>query len=227
MLCAGLLSVLCEMINHAPLDRRKASSGAHLVSSLGIYLIIVQSIALIWGNETKVLRTGIDAGFSWADISLTRSQVCAATVSGVCLLGYWLWLRFSILGLKFRALADNPAQLALFGYNTGRLRLVSFAIAGAFCAASSLVVSYDVGFSPHGGMYAVLLAVVAVIIGGRQSLFWGPLFGGVILGITRAGAVWFLSARWQEAVTYLLLALFLFILPEGLSGKKMRLEAQA
>jgi branched-chain amino acid transport system permease protein len=227
ILIAGLLSVLCEMINHAPLARNGASSGAHLVSSLGIYLIIVQVVSMIWGNETKVLRTGIDTGFRWNGVMLARSQILAMIAASACLLGYCLWLRFSDLGLKFRALADNPVQLGLYGFNTNHLRLLSFGISGIFCAASALLVSYDIGFDPHGGLFALLLAVVAVIIGGRQSLFWGPVLGGMLLGLMRTEVVWFLSARWREAVTYLLLVLFLFFRPEGLSGKQMRLEAQA
>jgi len=55
------LSLLCELINHNPLERKRASSGTHLVSSLGIYIIIIQAVVLIWGNETRVLRTGLDA----------------------------------------------------------------------------------------------------------------------------------------------------------------------
>src|SRR5438105_1278789 len=46
-------SVACELTNHALLERRRASSGAHLVSSLGIYIIIVQAVVMSWGNETK------------------------------------------------------------------------------------------------------------------------------------------------------------------------------
>ena len=39
----------------------KAGQGLHLVSSLGLYIVIVQFVALTWGNEVKVLRQGIDS----------------------------------------------------------------------------------------------------------------------------------------------------------------------
>jgi branched-chain amino acid transport system permease protein len=128
--------------------------------------------------------------------------------------------------LQFRALADNPTQLALFGYNIRRLRFLAFGIAGLLAATSSLLVAFDLGFDPHGGLNALLLAIVAVIIGGRESLF-GPVLAGFLLGVMRAQIVWYGSARWQDTVTYLLLVLFLFLRPQGLIGKKNRLEAQA
>ncbi len=41
-----------------------------------------------------------------------------------------------------------------------RLRLLAFGLAGGIAGVSSLLVVYDIGFDPNGGMTAVLLAVV-------------------------------------------------------------------
>lgn len=224
MISGIAISLLCEGINHAPLEKKGAASGTHLVSSLGIYIILVQAIALIWGNETKVLRTGLDGIVKWGAIILTHAQLIATTVSLLILGLFYLWLKFSDLGLQFRALADNPKEFALRGYNVSRLRLLAFSISGLLGAIASLLVAYDIGFDPNGGLSAVLLAVVAVIIGGRSS-FLGPVLGGILLGVVRSEVVWFLSARWQEAVTFIILALFLFLRPNGILGSKMRLEA--
>jgi branched-chain amino acid transport system permease protein len=120
------------------------------------------------------------------------------------------------LGLRLRALADNPVQFALFGYNLDRHRLLAFGLAGVFATASSLVTAYDIGFDPHTGLNEVLLAVVAAIIGGRGS-FMGAFVGALLLGTLRA----------QVAATFALLALFLLIRPQGLLGQKYRLEAAA
>lgn len=220
------LSVGCEWLNHARLERKGAGPGLQLVSSLGIFIVIVQVIAMIWGNEVRVLRQGVDSVFSAGFIMITRAQAIAGATSCALLLVFYLWLRFSNLGLRFRALAENPIQLALFGYNTRRLRLLAFGIGGLLATASSLAVAFDIGFDPHGGLHALLLAVVAVIIGGRES-FLGPVLAGFILGVVRAEVVWYASARWQDAVTYVILVLFLFLRPAGLIGRKMRLEAQA
>ena len=231
-ICAGAalavgtaLSVGCEWLNHAQLDRKGVGPGLHLVSSLGIFIVLVQVIAMIWGNDARSLRQGVDEVFSFAVITLTRAQAIAALASCGLMLLFFLWLRFSNRGLQFRALADNPVQLALFGYNIRRLRLLAFGMSGLLAAACSLMVAFDVGFDPHGGLNALLLAVVAAIIGGRES-FWGPVLAGFLLGVVRAEVVWYASARWQDAITYSLLVIFLFLRPEGLIGRKMRLEAQ-
>jgi len=220
------LSVACEAFNHGRLERKGASSGVHLVSSLGLYIIIIQATTMIWGNQPKVLRVGVDSIFNLGGLVLTRAQVLSAVVSTMLLAGFYVWLSFSNLGLQFRGLADNPVEMSLRGYSVRRLRLVSFAISGLLACASALAFAFDIGFDPNGGLTTLLLAVVAMIIGGRRS-FIGPLVGGVLLGVVRAEVSWFLSASWQEAATFILLSVFLLIRPEGLIGRKGRLEAEA
>lgn len=225
LLAGVLVSLACEKLNHAPLEQNRASSGAHLVSSLGIYIIVVQAITLIWGNDVKTLRTGLDSAISIGAVIITQAQAIAAVVSIAALVIFYGWLQWSQLGLQFRALADNPKEFALRGYNVRRLRSIAFGISGGLGALSSLLVNYEVGFTPEGGLAALLLAVVAMIIGGQQS-FYGAVLGGILVGVLRSEVVWVLSARWQEAVTFLLLVVFLFVRPNGILGQKSRLEAE-
>jgi branched-chain amino acid transport system permease protein len=224
---AGIIaSVLCELLNHAPLERKQGSPGAHMITSLGIYLILVQAVAIGWGNETQVLRSDVSPVYHFGtDIVLTGAQALAGGSSILLLLAFYLWLRFSNLGLQFRAMADNPIQLALHGYNIRFLRLLAFAMAGLLASVNSLTAANDIGFDPHGGLNVLLLGIIAVIIGGNKS-FLAPAIGGLLLGIIRSSAVWFLSARWQDAAAFLLLALFLLFLPQGILGRKRRLEAE-
>jgi len=218
------INVLCEWANHAPLSRRGASGGAQLLSSLGVYLMLVQAVAMVWGNETKTLRQGVESVVRPGGVVVTGAQLWTAGVSVALLSGFALLLMRSNLGLRLRALSDNPTQFALLGYNVDHHRLLAFALSGLLAAASSLLTAYDVGFDPHSGLQAVLLAVVAVIVGGQGS-FVGPVVGALLLGVARTQVIWFWSARWQEAVTFALLALVLLLRPRGLMGRATRLEA--
>ncbi|MEI6415567.1 MAG: branched-chain amino acid ABC transporter permease, partial [Pseudomonadota bacterium] len=155
---------------------------------------------------------------------ITRAQALAAGISVVMLAFFYCWLRFSNLGLRLRAMADNPIQLALYGHNIRHLRLFAFGAAGFLGAISALTVANDLGFDPHSGLPVLLLAVVAMIIGGHTS-FLAPVLGGLLLGLIRTSIVWHLSARWQDAVTFVLLAIFLLFRPHGILGRKLRLES--
>jgi branched-chain amino acid transport system permease protein len=221
-----LLSLGCERFNHQQLDAKGAPSGAHLISSLGIYIVVTQLAAMFWGNETKVLRTGLDQVTNIADVILTQTQELTFVVASAMLLCYYAWLRRSKAGLMFRAMADNPDEFALRGHSLRNMRMVAFGLSGLLASVSSLLVANDVGFDAHGGLNSVLLAVVAVIIGGRRS-FAGPFLGAMCLGLLRSFIVFWLSAQWAEAFTFAVLALVLLLRPEGLLGSRCRLEATA
>ena len=78
---AALLSMLCEALNHWRLERKQAPYTLHLVSSLGLSIILVQIVAMLRDNETKVLREGIDSVSILGSFRLTRSQIIAGSVS--------------------------------------------------------------------------------------------------------------------------------------------------
>lgn len=223
---AVLIAIGCEVGNHRRLDRRQASASAHLIASLGIYILLVQAIAIIWGNETQVLRAGIDATFRIGSVVLTHTQVISACVSLLLLAACYLWLLFSSLGLRLRAMADNPSEFALLGHNVHRYRLLAFGLSGLLAGTAALLNAYDVGFDPHGGLHMLLLAIIAMIVGGRAS-FLGPAVGALLLGVIRSEVVWHLSARWQDVLAFVLLAVFLYARPNGILSRQGRLEAEA
>ncbi|MBM3511878.1 MAG: branched-chain amino acid ABC transporter permease [Alphaproteobacteria bacterium] len=225
-LAAGIaLSFATEHFNHAPLERRQASFSAQFISSLGIYVVVVQATALVWGNDQKVLRTSGDAIWKLGSVAITESQFWVVVGAIVIFAGFFVWLRFTNVGLQFRALADNPKELAVRGFNIRNLRYTAFVISGLMAAIMGLLTARDTGFWTHGGLPIFLLAMVASIIGGR-STFLGPVLGGLMLGVLRHEVEWHVNSRWVEAGTFLLLAAFLVFRPGGLLERRARLEAQ-
>ena len=218
------VSLLCDLLNHRPLERNRSSMGAHMISSLGIYMILVQVVALVWGNDPQVLKTGIGGVWRVGGLVMAHSQIAALVVSVVLVGVFFTWLKCSDLGLRFRGLSDNPVEMELLGYDTDNLRTLAFAISGFLGSAAGILNAYDLGFDPNIGMSAVMLAIVATIIGGRGT-FIGPVIGGLLLGIVRSQVVWHASARWQDAITFFILAVFLLCRPNGIVGGERRLEA--
>lgn len=223
---AVTIGLLSESLNHRRLEQREASSGAHLIASLGAYIVLVEIVAVTWGNEIQTLRSGIDTTFAVGELILTSTQVMSGFLSAFLLAALFIWLRFTNMGLRLRALADNPIEFGLRGFNVDAHRLLAFGLSGLLAAAAALLTAYDAGFDPHGGLHMLVLAIVAVLIGGRDS-FAGPVVGSVLLGVLKAAVVWYLSARWQDVATFLLLAVFLYIRPRGILGRNGRLEADA
>lgn len=225
LIVSAILGATCEAVVHWPLERARASADVHFVSSLGAFLVIVQAVALIWGSEPHVLRSGMDLVYEFAGLRLTRGQILEFGLCTACLASVAVWLWRSETGLGFRALASNPVLMSVLGANIRRLRLQIFAVSGILTGICALLTSFDVGFDADTGMRAVLIAVAASIVGGRTSLI-GVVAAGLLFGVLQAAVVWYTSARWVDAATFAVLAAVLLFLPRGLAGigRTTRLE---
>lgn len=220
-----VISILAEWLIHAPLEKKNAASGTHLIASLGTYIVLVQVAAMIWGTNPRSLRQGLDSVNNIGGVLITGAQWVMLSGAAFSIGLFFVFLGRTNLGLRMRALADNPVQFSLYGHKVWAYRFFSFGLAGALASIAAIITSYDLGFDVHAGLHALLLAVVAVIVGGRNT-FIGPLVGGLLLGIVRSQVVWHLSARLEEAVSFGLLAVVLVLLPNGLLGGRQRLEAE-
>jgi branched-chain amino acid transport system permease protein len=193
------------------------------VTSLGIYIMLVAATAIVWGSEAQSLRVGVDRVFRLGIVRITEGQVQALIAGSVLLLALFIALERTRLGLQLRALADNPREFVLRGHDRTRVRMMAFLVSGLLASVAALLVARDVGFSATSGLPALLVAIVAVIVGGRSS-FLGPVVGAIIVMILRAEVTWMLAARWQDAATFALLAIVLYVRPMGLVGVRSRLE---
>jgi branched-chain amino acid transport system permease protein len=221
--CA-VLALLTEWASHGRLSKLGASSTVHLIASLGNYILLVQLIAIVWGNNPFTIRAGLDTTAHVGTVVVTGTQLTMMVVALIVLGGMFLLLLRSNIGLRLRALAENPMHFALCGFNANSYRLIAFGLSGSLAATASLVTANDVGFNANSGLSPFLVAVVAVITAGRRSLI-APVVGALILGILRAQVAWVWSSRWQDAVTFGLLVVVLLIWPEGVLAGKSRVEA--
>lgn len=221
ILCAILLSILIEILVYRPLNKKGSSLNIIMISSIGVMIVIVNLIAMFYGNETKILNPNISKTISIGNVIITYSQLSQFIVSVILIIAFLLFLKFSKFGIKTRAMRDDNILCKVFGLDINKMRLILFALSGFFAAVGSGLVAYDVGMDPYVGMPMLLNAVVALIIGGIGR-FEGPILGGFIIGILQSLAVWTFSSRWQDAVTFTLLILFLLLKPKGLLGEKER-----
>jgi len=216
-----LLSIVMELTVYRPLVNKKSSFTVILISSIGIMIIVINLIAMFYGNETKILNPNISKSISFRNIILTHTQLLQFVTSILVISVFFIFLKFSKFGIKTRAMRDDEVLCLVFGMNINKMRLTLFTLSGFFAALGGSLVAYDVGMDPYVGMPMLLNAVVALIIGG-MGRFEAPVIGGFIIGILQAMAVWAFSSRWQDAVTFTLLILFLLFRPQGLMGEKKR-----
>ena len=220
---AILLSLLIEWMIYQPFVKKESSLGVILIASLGVYVFIVNLIALIFGNEVKVISSGIEPSFSLGFLVLTRIQIIEFIISGLIILGIALGFKKSKFFKAIWAMGEEPLLVEVLGLPVFKLRSFVFILSGFLVASAAMLSAYDVGIDPHQGLSAILLGAVAVLVGGVDNL-WGWIISAFLISEIQSVAIWKFSAKWNDAITFILLILVLLLKPKGLFTSEGRVE---
>lgn len=222
LVLTAVLSMVCEWTIYRPLYNKKSSLNVVMISSIGLMIVLVNVIAMIFGNETKIIDNSIQPVFNFGELIITRPQMLQLTLGALVIVSFMLFLRFTRFGLETKALSSNSMLFETMGFNVAKTRTFVFALSGVFFAIGSCLTVYDVGMNPHMGMTLLINAMVAMIIGGIGR-FDACVIGGISLGVLQSLVVYQFSANWQNAITFIALLLFLFLRPQGIVGYKKRM----
>ncbi|MGD2086618.1 MAG: branched-chain amino acid ABC transporter permease [Candidatus Aminicenantes bacterium] len=213
-----------EKLVYFPLKLKGSSPGVYLVSSIGVYVIGINMIALIFGSRSQILNTTAGKPITIHVTSLTRIQIFQFLFSLLLLPGFfWLLKKFK-LGKKITALSNDAELFKIFGWNEKSVRSSIFILSSLFAGTASLLLAFDMGMTPYVGMNALLIGAAAMIIGGTKNII-GAAVAGICLGIIQNVVVWLTSARWEQAVTFGILILYLLVAGKKISGK-VRIEEE-
>jgi branched-chain amino acid transport system permease protein len=74
------------------------------------------------------------------------------------------------------------------------------------------------GLNPAMGHHIMLISIAATIVGGVGSLR-GAAVAGMLLGLAENLCLAFIDPQWSEAVTFVILFLFILFRPGGVYGR--------
>ncbi len=212
-----------------------AATGWLLVRSRASYFLmltlaigeIIASVANSWSG-----LTGGSDGMTIPTLAIGSINLDVAgyiywytLVATLVLLGLLGLLRRSPFGLALRGIRDNEARMRALGYATGVYKYVAFCLAGAVAGAAGALLVTQVRFvSPADlGFGTSALVLVAVIIGGADSLVGGVVGAVVVIAVQN-----FLPASWEghgPLVLGLLLIAAVYLLRGGVAALPQRLHA--
>jgi branched-chain amino acid transport system permease protein len=216
----ALAAMLIERIGLRP-----ARSDNHMVLvflTIGLSIILRGLIKLIWGKNRMALpplTPDNPIQILGASVLPQALWILLLTLIAIILLT-WFFYR-TPLGLSMRAVASNPTAAAVVGISTGRIRLTSYAIAGALGGLAGVLVTPITTLNYDVGVLLGLKGFAAAILGGFGS-FPGAIVGGLALGLLESLSAGYLSSAYKDVVAFVILVLVLFVRPSGLFGKEYR-----
>lgn len=219
------IGVLLEQFIYRPIRRRGSSPLILMLASIGAYTVLQNVISMVFGDETRSLRGWHTAeGHLILGARVTDIQLTIVGVSILVLTATWLLLKRTLLGRRLRAVANDELLARVVGIHVERAVLSAAALGSGLAAIAGVLMSLDTSLIPTMGFQALLLGVVAAIVGGVNSV-GGAVLGGMLLGLAQHVGVWKLPTQWQDAIVFVILVVFLIVRPQGLFGKPLRRAA--
>lgn len=221
-LCLAVLLVAVTAMIVERLGLRPARTQHHMILvflTVGLSIILRGVIKMVWGTNRMAvppLTPDVPVQILGASVLPQALWILGLTVVAIAVLT-WFFHRTS-LGLSMRAVASNPTAAAVVGIPAGRVRLTSYAIAGALGGLAGVLVTPITTLNYDVGVLLGLKGFAAAILGGFGS-FPGAIIGGLGLGLLETLSAGYLSSAYKDVVAFVVLLLVLCVRPKGLLGK--------
>ncbi len=195
-----------------------------LLLTFGLAYIFEDVLRAIWGAQSvpypipSELATSLSREFFF----LTGYRLFMVGLAAVVVVGLFLILNRTRLGMRIRAGTADLETVSVLGVNVGMLRTLNFGLGIYLAGLAGVLAAGMLGLQPTIGTSLIMPSFVAIIVGGLGSLP-GTLLGGLLIGIASGiTTVYFPSAT--EAVIYVMMGLVLMIRPRGLLGEEGRVQ---
>jgi urea transport system permease protein len=143
-----------------------------LLATWGISLVMQQCFRMVFGaNNVQVNSPSWLLGhFSVNDVSFGYNRVFVIGFAGVIVVGTWLLLTRTPLGLLIRAVMQNRGMASCIGVRTDRVNMLTFAFGSGLAGLAGAFLSQIGNVGPSLGQTYIVDSFMTVVVGGVGSI---------------------------------------------------------
>ena len=197
-----------------------ASHNAQVFTTVGLS-IVLQNVALVsFSADARFVRTDYYAlTVRVAGAVSNWAQIVAFAVAVILTSGLFAFMRWSYAGKVMRATAQDRHASALMGIDTDRVYAITWALGITFVGAAGVLLAPIYPVYPTAGLQFVLIAYVAVVLGGLGDML-GALIAALVVAAVEVIGSYVVGTAWKEVLYLLLFIGILVVRPAGLFGQR-------
>ncbi len=201
------------------IDRIREHETTVLLITVALAIVFQECFIMGFGLYQRSAPQFIEGFLDIYDIRISYQHVIALITVGVVLVGIWLLLYKTKLGLATRAVAQDREVANLLGINVRVMCLMTFGLAVFLASIAGAVVAPIYSIDPYMWMHPLLMICAIVVLGGLGSIL-GSIVGALIMGYVETLVVFLLpmGSFIKTAIALLIMIVVLMIRPEGLFG---------
>jgi branched-chain amino acid transport system permease protein len=193
-----------------------------VIATLGLSVLVLTVCLLIWGPSTRTMPELLSAHRLWGigNLSFSSIDTFSIVTALVVVFALEVSLRHTRIGIRMRAVADEPLLASMMKVNVTKMSALAWGIA-AFCAGvAGITYSMRLSVDPVGLSDLGLLAFPAVLLGGLDSVP-GVLVGGFVLALAQSAAAYWIGGIWSDVTAYAIMLAVLLARPRGFFGSRL------
>jgi branched-subunit amino acid ABC-type transport system permease component len=224
MIATAALSLALDAVLWRPLRRRRAGFMSLFLASIGLALVLRQSLLLAYGPQPRAFRVDPYKVYVVGSVRLSQAQGITIVTAALVIVALGLFLARTTLGRTMRALADDRTLAAVAGIDVGRTIAFTWILSGLLAGVAGVLAGLaQTTFDPNFGFTLLLPIFAAVVLGGIGSAY-GALAGGLALGVAMELSTWTsffggVNPVYKPVVAFVVLAAGLMVRPQGLFGR--------
>jgi branched-chain amino acid transport system permease protein len=198
----------------------QASHNVQVFTTVGLS-IALQNVALVlWAGDSRFVRTDYYAVVvRLAGAVLNLAQLIAFAVAVVFTAALFAFMRWSYTGKVMRATAQDRDASALMGIDTDRVYALTWAVGITCVGVAGVLLAPIYPVYPTAGLQFVLIAYVAVVLGGLGDMA-GALIAALVVAAVEVIGSYVIGTAWKEILYLLLFIGILIVRPAGLFGTR-------
>lgn len=193
-----------------------------IMVTVGLSIVLQALAGWIFGTSAKSFPTVFETrSIEILGLNVQTPYVMSLVASLLIMFGFYLFFKYSRMGLAMRATAFDQQVAQSLGVSVEHVFALSWAISAMVSALAGTVIAMVNAISSGLSLYGIKV-FPAVIVGGLDSIV-GGIVGGVIIGVLENVAA-FVDTEYLhwgnllEIVPFYVLIIVLMIKPYGLFG---------
>lgn len=218
---AATIGLLCNALVYERLISRQRFSSLVAIAGSIMLLLIGQSVLLmIFGSQPKSVPLALaQMRFEVLGASVTLNQLISVPLALVIILAFFLYLKYSRIGVAIRAASDNPEVAEIVGINTRRVRYYAMLLISLLAGVAGVLLALEFNLEPYASNLQAIRGFARTIVGGIGSVP-GVLLSGLLMDGAEHIGGFFLNSSYKELYSFVIVFLFLLLRPQGLFGTK-------
>ena len=197
-----------------------ASHNVQVFTTVGLSIALQNLALVLFTADARFLRTEYYAVVvRIAGAAFNVAQIVAFAVAIALTAGLFAFMRWSYTGKVMRATAQDRHASALMGIDTDRVYALTWAVGITCVGAAGVLLAPVYPVYPTAGLQFVLIAYVAVVLGGLGDMA-GAVIAALVVATVEVFGSYVIGTAWKEVLYLLLFITILIVRPAGLFGQR-------